>query len=259
MKKLSKVEPKPRVAIQYCGLVRGFRFEDTRAKIYENLIKPLKNQGYGVDIFWYTYDLESNDVIYNLDKNKFNVVKLVVDSDDKMQDYLENEYKLLDKYNFPPAWSRNGIKRDSTGLDYDVSEHYLKYGWFKWVYSIKKVTELRNEYEKENGAYDWVITTAAPVEPQNKIDDLRKLDNKNMYSPGYAQFGGVYDSFFIGNADHMNYMGTLYDCAINQTLGEKLIDAEPVLQRFINKKYTINQTLNIRFNRIRYNGSRKTH
>jgi hypothetical protein len=248
------------VALQLGGTVRGFRFKETRELFYERIIRQLENQGYEVHIFWYTYDFEFDDIVYNLDKNKFDIKKLVVDSDQKIQNFLENDYKLLDRYQFHIAWEGSSMRNYG-------DKNVLKYGWFKFVNSIKKVNQLRNDYEAEYGInYDWVIMTAPQMEPQNDIDDLTKLDNKYMYSPGYYLCKGFYDSFFIGNVDSMNYVGTLYDRAINKTLDwknqkrkEKYIDSEPLFMTFVSRKYKMKCTLDIRFHRIRYSGNRITH
>ena len=72
-------------------------------------------------------------------------------------------------------------------------------------------------------------------------------------------FGGYNWSFFIGSPEHMNYVSTLYDCAINQTLDDTYIDSEPLFKRFVDKKYTMKPTLNVGFHRVRYNGARKDH
>ena len=45
------------IALQFYGLIRGFRFETTRNLFYERIIKQLENQGYEVHIFWHTYDI----------------------------------------------------------------------------------------------------------------------------------------------------------------------------------------------------------
>ena len=148
----------------------------------------------------------------------------------------------------------------------------FRYGWFKGhCYSEKKVNELRNEYEKEHNInYEWIIMTSPQQEPQNNIDDLTKLNNNCMYSPGYAFYGGYYDSFFIGNPKHMNYIAELWDYMINKKFKndnnkhfeyfkKELIHAEPILKQYIDCKYIMRPILNIRFHRVRYCGGRITH
>ena len=78
------------VALQFIGLVRGFKDEKVRNNIYNKLIKPLENQGYEVHIFWHTYDIEFDDIIHNVDKNKFNIKKIQIDKDTEIQSFLEN-------------------------------------------------------------------------------------------------------------------------------------------------------------------------
>lgn len=244
-----------KIAIQFYGLIRGFRFKKTRDMIYKNIIQELQNQGFEIHIFIYTYDIEYDDIIYNLDKEKFNIKGIIVDSDKKIQNYLENEYKLEEKYNFASYWTK---------------QH--KYGWFKGpCYSEKKVNEMRNKYQKENNIeYEWIIMTSPQQEPQKPIDDLRKYDNQYMYSPNYAFFGGYYDSFFIGNAEHMDYVSELWDYMIEKKFKNDknkdykyfkkcLINAEPIFKKYIDSKYIMKPIMNMRFHRIRYHGEIVDH
>jgi len=253
-----------RVAIQLAGLIRGFRFESVRDLFYERIIRQLELQGYAVDIFWHTYDIQFDDIVYSLDPSKFNVVKLVVDSDHDLQRYLQEEYKLLTHYKFHPYWEREvALSPASTGvLSHEISKDYLKYGWVKFLCSISRATKLRNEYEQRGptaSSYEWVITTSPQMEPQSDLDNLTVLDNAYMYSPKRYLCKGFYTSFYIGNAEHANYMGTFYRGVIDKTIGETLINSEPVFKRFVNKKYSIRTSLEISFNRIRYDGTRIDH
>ena len=61
------------VAIQFVGLVRGFKFKETLEKIYANLITPLERSGFEVHIFWHTYDKEFDSIIENLDSSLFDI------------------------------------------------------------------------------------------------------------------------------------------------------------------------------------------
>ena len=254
-----------KVAIQYVGLVRGFKFKNTRDLIYQKIIRALENQGYEVDIFWHTYDIEFDDIVYNLNKNEFNIKELVVDRDKEVQDYLENEYELLKKFEFPWTWEEavtNPAERErDVGVDGQVSPHYHKYGWFKYQKSVEKCTRLRTKYEKKkNIKYDWVILTSPQMEPQNTMDDLRELENDFMYSPSYGFCGGYYVSFIMGSPEHINYLGDLYYNITNGYFNwPGKIDSEPLNKEYIDAKYTMKSILNIRFNRIRFNGLRIDH
>ena len=128
------------IALQWCGLLRGFRIDRTRELILHRIIKRLEEQGYEVHIFCHTYDIEYDDIINNLNKHEFNIKKIVVDSDKKIQDYLEKEYKLEKKYKFPNNWIRAANKNDisyDVGVDYKVSETYHNYGWVKFSFKSK--------------------------------------------------------------------------------------------------------------------------
>jgi|TARA_B110000208_G_scaffold99321_2_gene124017 hypothetical protein len=252
------------IALQFTGLVRGFRFEHVRNNIYNRLIKPLQEQGFEVHIFWHTYDIEFDDIIYNIDKGKFNIKKIVVDKDQHIQNYLENDFKLLDTYIFPPTWKT--AANVDTGTGKIVKDTYHHYGWFKYLYSIQEVNKIRNEYEKkQNIKYDWVINTQYQLSPQNTIDDLTKLNNKYMYSPGYARSNGYYDSFWISNVNDANYMRDFYKYMITEDFKKDLkitylhndrnyIDSEPLFKAYIDKNCRMKDNLNIRFQRVRYNG-----
>ena len=202
------------IALQYSGLVRGFKFENVRNNIYLRLIKPLQDKGYEVHIFWHTYDIEYDDIVHNLDDQFYNIKNIKIDKDENIHNFLKNNFKVMEKYSFPPGWS-NAANRD-TGTGTIVEKTYHQYGWFKYLYSIQEVVKLRNNYEKENNIdYDWVILTSSQCEPQNIIDNLEKLNNNFMYSPCTAMCNGYYDSFFIGNSEHMNYIGNFYNYMIN--------------------------------------------
>lgn len=240
---------KKKIALQFVGLIRGFKFDNVRINIYNRIIKELEDQGFIVDIFCHTYDIEYDDIILKLDKNKFKIKGIKLDSDQEIQNYLENDYKLMEKYNFYPHWT---------------NAH--KFGWFKYQYSIKQVTILRNKYERENNIkYDWVINTSPQMEPQLNIDNLTVLDNNFLYSPNYAKFEGYYGSFFFGNPTHLNYIGNLYDYMIEKRFKtdsnknfeyfkKELINAEPIFKQFIDCKYKMRDILNIKFYRVRFNG-----
>lgn len=241
------------VALQFIGLVRGFKDEKVRNNIYNKLIKPLENQGYEVHIFWHTYDIEFDDIIHNVDKNKFNIKKIQIDKDTEIQSFLENEFKLLNRYRFPPGWAK--AANVDTGTGSIVKNTYHQFGWFKNLYSLKKATKLRHEYERNNNiSYKWVIVTSGQMEPQNTIDNLNLLNNSYMYCPSYCTYGGLYNSFYLGNTEHLNYMGEFFDFMINNNFNNNYIDSEPVYGNYIKLKYKLSTSLNVRFHRVRYNG-----
>ena len=163
-------------------------------------------------------------------------------------------YKLEEKYNFYDHWTINH-----------------RYGWFKFTYSIKKVNKLRINYQNKNNInYEWIILTSPQMEPQNNIDNLNLLNNKFMYSPDYAFFGGYYTSFLMGNSEHINYISEIWDYMIEKKFNNDinknyiyfkkcLINSEPIFKQYIDFKYDMKPELKIRFNRIRYNGDRVNH
>ena len=260
------------IAIQFYGQMRGFRFEKTRNLFYERIIKQLHQQGFIVHIFLHTYDAmgeevadisktnlidNKNDVmelINNININNFDIKSVKIDSDRDQQNWLQNEYKLEEKYNFYDHWTINH-----------------RYGWFKFTYSIKKVNKLRINYQNKNNInYEWIILTSPQMEPQNNIDNLNLLNNKFMYSPDYAFFGGYYTSFLMGNSEHINYISEIWDYMIEKKFNNDinknyiyfkkcLINSEPIFKQYIDFKYDMKPELKIRFNRIRYNGDRVNH
>lgn len=252
------------IAIEFTGLVRGFKFQKTRDNIYNNLIQPLKSQGYQIHIFFHTYDIEFDDIIYKLDKNKFNIIDIKVDKDETIHKFLKNDYQLFNKYEFPDTWKK--AANIDTGTDKLEEDTYHQYGWFKYLYSIQEVNKLRNKYENDkNIKYDWIINTQFQLSPQNSIDNLNLLNNKYMYSPGYCQYNGYYDSFWINNTNDANYMRDFYnymiyenfkkDCNIKYLHNNKsYIDSEPLFKAYIDNNCNMKDLLNIRFHRIRYNG-----
>ena len=234
---LRAIVGRPRVAIQYCGLVRGFKFEKTRDKIYENLIKPIREQGFEVDIFWHTYDHEYDPIFETVDKDKFPIVSSRVDPDQPLHDSLPG---VVEYFSWEHQWTR---------------EH--KFGWFKFWNSIKQVNSMRIDYEKENNInYDFVINTSSQMEPQNIIDNLNVLEQDRMYCPGYAHFGGYYDSFFLGQPEHMNHVAGIYDEFVtNQNVPRGFtIQAERIFATWVRSRFIMSDTMNVRFHRIRFDG-----
>ena len=190
------------IALQLYGLVRGFKFEYVRNNIYEKIIKQLEEQGFIVHIFWHTYDIEFDNIINNLQKDKFDIKKIEIDSHQESFDYLKNNYKLKENYKFYSHWTEQ-----------------QKYGWFLFTKSMCKVNRLRQEYQNKNNIhYKWVIYTSGQMNPQNNIDNITRLNNNFLHSPSYYSCGGFYDSFFLINSDIADYIGDLYNFMINNLL-----------------------------------------
>ena len=103
------------IALQYTGLVRGFKYEGVRNNIYNKLIKPLNDKGYEVHIFWHTYDIEYDDIIHHLNNKWFNIKNIKIDKDKNIHDFLQLEFKLLEKYIFPTNWSTSANIDTGTG------------------------------------------------------------------------------------------------------------------------------------------------
>ena len=221
------------ISLQLSGLIRGFRFKETRDNIYNLLIKPLKDQGYQIDIFIHTYDKEFDDIINKLNFSEFPIRNIQIDRDIDIQNYLKEEIDIYKNYDWYPHWTE----------DY-------KYGWFKYYNSINKCNELRKKYQKKK--YDWIIISSPQLKPVVKIDEIINLHKNYIYFPDYAHFGGYYDSFMLGNEYHINHISTLYEqMIVNKKY--KLINPEVILKKFVDEKYQVGW-LKIRFNRIRYNG-----
>ena len=198
----------------------------------------IRDQGFEVDIFWHTYDKEYDPIFETVDKTKFPIVKSRVDPDEPLDSYLEHDFKTDEYFTYEPQWTR---------------DH--RFGWFKFWNSIKQVNSMRNEYEKENNVkYDFIINTSSQMEPQNVIDQLGGLEKDRMYCPGYAHFGGFYDSFFIGSPEHLNHVAGLYDQFITNKCvphGYK-IEAEKIFAMWVRSRYMMSDTLDVRFHRIRF-------
>ena len=112
------------IAIEFTGLVRGFKFQKTRDNIYNNLIQPLISQGFKIHIFFHTYDIEFDDIIYKLDKNKFNIIDIKVDKDKIIHNFLKNDYQLFSKYRFPDNWKEAANVDTGTGKLEEDTYHY---------------------------------------------------------------------------------------------------------------------------------------
>lgn len=224
-----------KVSLQFVGLIRGFKFENPRKCIYDRLLFELERQGHDVDVYWHTYDKEFDDVFFT--EFKDNLVSSAIDSDSDIQDIIMK--RNVDKFKFPSNFT---------------TEH--RHGLFKYYYSIKRVNELQKQSGRK---YDWVILTSPQLEPQKPIDVIEKLDRNFINFPGYASFGGHYDSFFMGSQENMEIVADMFEYS---TLKYKQRDFHPetFLKIYLKEKQIkALDNLKIRFNRVRFDGSRVNH
>ena len=120
--------------------------------------------------------------------------------------------------------------------------HLHKYGWFKWLYSIKKSTELRLYYENNNNTkYDWVLLTDPQTIPSG--DFIIPKDKKPMHITQKI-WGGYQASFLLGTDQHANHIGEMYDYFIEKKFEKDKsqvtshIDSEITFKNYINIKYS---------------------
>lgn len=240
-----------RIAVQFSGLARGFKFDRTRYLIYQRFIKSFEDQGFKVDTFWSIYDIEFDDIIYNLPK-EFNCRDLKIISDSKIQNFLEYDYKLLDNFSFDSNLDISG-KETAFALKFHGEKNYQspellckgihihKYGWFKWLNAIKLCTESRKLYEIANNLeYDWILLTEPSTIPESSF--IVPSDKNPLYI-SEKKWEGYIASFLFGTPNHANYIGKMYDYLISKefksdnSLVDSHIQSETTFKKYIDIEY----------------------
>lgn len=129
--------------------------------------------------------------------------------------HLENEYKLL--YKPKKIETQNQIVFE---IPEDVKDNIIRFQshYSRW-YAVKRVVELKNSYEAENGPYDLVILTRLDllwIKPFNlsRLNPTAVSFDQSIFlgqpfgSKKSSQLG---DRFIASNSDYINKISTLYD------------------------------------------------
>jgi len=127
--------------------------------------------------------------------------------------HLDNEYKY--QYNPKKILTQEQIKFNISSKSENgrFQSHYSRW------YAVKKVVELKNQYESENGPYDLTILTRLDMYWLKSLN-LSQL-NPNVVNLDQCIFrGSLYgsiksqelgDRFIASNSENINKIATIYD------------------------------------------------
>tara|TARA_Y100000004_G_scaffold96290_1_gene107860 strand:- start:424 stop:1302 length:879 start_codon:yes stop_codon:yes gene_type:complete len=259
-----------RIAIQFSGLFRGLRFKENRDLQHERTVKSFEDQGFEVDTFWFLYDKElpkDSKIIPSL-SDTFNAKKITVYKDSAIQSLLLSS-NIEKNFSFPESWYETSI--DNTvllnffGEKTKVSKYHNCYGWFKYLFSLKKCTELRKLYEKEqNTKYDLILLVEVSSIPDDKFI-FQETQESIHVSKEHRQehikdklINGYWGSFFMGNEKNIDTICNLYDYMIKKEFENddseisNYIYSEKIYKKYIDSKCKVEYTLPIPKTKLRW-------
>jgi hypothetical protein len=144
-----------RIAIQLFGHLRSFRV--TYKSFIKNIVNVNRKDGYEVDIFIHTWTETDHSTIawHNPDGHKRGS-SLTSEVIDKVKEYYAPKMFLIEE-------QLDAIDYPLTSKLYGrINSSYKTL--LNFTYTIYKSSELRQEYEKENGLmYDYVIVTRPDI------------------------------------------------------------------------------------------------
>ncbi|TQR58594.1 hypothetical protein [Campylobacter troglodytis] len=200
-----------RLAIQLYGYLHSF--ESCLESFFANLVKPIENVGFEVDIFMYSWDFVE-DVKVSLSGEK-DIAPTAMPSKTSSKDYLTKLYKLKGIDIMPQPTHKDSekfVKMRCPEKGYKFQSTLSVY------YSLQCVNNLRVDYEKQSGVkYDFVINT----HPDLFFTDRFSLDFLNFwgdtsqklfgyYDATYNERGGI-DTFYLSTPSTMNLLAEYYD------------------------------------------------
>ena len=143
-----------KIAVQFFGHLRTFR--DTFPYFAKNIVEVNRKNGYDVDVFIHTWnELDHSSVTYRNHEGKPLTDKKLQESD---IEFVKTMYQPKAMLIEPQLAYEDVVFIEKLGSPRSKRSCYNN------SYTIYKVNELRNRYEKEyNTVYDWVITTRLDI------------------------------------------------------------------------------------------------
>ncbi len=225
------MQKQKRLAIQLYGYLRSF--ESCRESFFANLVKPIENAGFEVDIFMHSWDfVEGVKVSWSNEKD---IAPTAMPSKTPSKDYLTKLYKLKGISITPQPKHKDSEKFVKMRYEFDY-----KFGSILGAYySAHSVNALRCEYEKQMGVeYDLVLVTRADLffgEPFS-LDFLGENTKDKIfgyYGVGECEQGGL-DLLYIAHPSVINAIAALYESLDYEVLCKaNLYNPESVMQNFI--------------------------
>jgi hypothetical protein len=233
-----KIDINKRICICFYGLARSLKF--TIHSIQNNIIRELIKNGYYINIYFHTYDL---DVINNKRSNEKNI-KLNV-----------NEYKLLE----PDFLSITSQKLfDST---ININKYLIKgdpwpdnpknslLNLLRQLNSLKIVTSMHSSKN-----YLLYLYLRPDLKYLNKFDIniIKNYSPNEFYTPSWGTFGGLNDRIGLGDKQTISKFGNRIIQSENFAKIKKL-HSESFLKNIMTG--CIIKDIMLKGNRIRANGN----
>lgn len=233
-----KININKKICICFYGLVRSLKF--TLKSIHDNIIRILITNGYYINIYLHTYNL---NVINNKRSNEKNI-KLNV-----------NDYKLLEPdfvnitsqttFDSTINLNRYLVKGDPWPDNPKVSLLNL----LRQLNSLNIVTNM-HKHKK----YLLYLYLRPDIKYLDKFDIniIKNYKSNEFYTPKWGTFGGLNDRMGLGDKITMTKYGNRIIHSLNYSQNHKL-HSETFLKHVMNN--CIIKDIKLRGNRIRANGT----
>lgn len=234
-----------RVALCFWGLCRSTDL--VVQSFYENILQPLQEAGYEIDIYLHTYKLyrsysnsRANETKIFLKNTNYKLLQprlaLVEDQDEVDKQLNFTEYR---KHGDP--WEKDGGEKWLT-----LNNH------IRALWSLKQVTGL---WQRSGIQYDTVLYLRPDVRFKTKLDItwIEAVRKGTVFIPDFHVYFGSNDRFALGSPKDMATYGNRFDAALEYSQNRPL-HAEAFLSDYMYSKGIQLQCVPFRFQRVRANG-----
>ena len=231
--------PKKRLAIQLYGYLRSY--EACRESFFANLVAPIENAGFEVDIFMHSWDFVEGVKTTWLSEKKLEKDEQIQATPPKTpsKEDLTELYRLKDISITAQPSHKDGDKYISMPCDWGDYRFQSLVGLY---YSEFSVNQLRENYaEKYNITYDLVLVTRPDLrffKPFNVI----VLQNGNVENKIFGFYTTwrceqhTLDTFFLGTPSVISQIAGIYKTLDYKTLQKaNLFNPESIMQKFLIK------------------------
>lgn len=215
-----------KIAVCFSGQIRGI--ENT----YQSILNFLDNSFESYKIFAYIPEDSSS----NKFESYFSNSRLLIEKDKKV---LITKLKL-DQF--------KTVKHKFGTLRKAREAHMLQ------LYGIFKANEMKRNYEANLGTkFDWVLRCRSDLRFYTNKININNLNNQYLYTANFHQFNGINDRFILGNSKNMDKFSDLYNYLKKYKV--EGYNAETIFKNYLDIVNLENLELNIKFNRIRQDGT----
>ena len=236
-----------RVALLFWGLTRGLKY--TQSSIVNNVIMPLRRNGYEVDVFIHTYYFEGT---YSNSRHGIENMKL----DFTEYRLLNPKYSILedqDEIKKKLRLRRYRTKKDHFKNNYQSNDFYILS-----LHSQGQVTRLFNQHKDEYRFCIFLRPDVIYVKPLN-IGWLTFVGKNSMVIPGWSNYKNKKehsenDRFCICHPDDASKYGDVLDYLLPYSKYEPIV-AEFFIGFVLNKFFKVNlHRVKFIFKRVLPNG-----